>query len=786
MELDSEQSLKLPEENDKQFRNILLQSPFAFAIFKGEDLIIEVANESMKFVLGKGQDIENKPLLEVLPELAGQTFPDYLRDVLKTGVAFTANEALCKLQRNGSLENAYFNFVYQPYWDSEGQIAGITCIAYEVTNEVTAKKRLEENAVLNSKLAAIIHSSEDAIVSKTLQGIITSWNPGAEKLFGYTEKEMIGESITRIIPPNRLNEEPEIISRIQKGEMVEHFETKRLTRDGRLVDISLSISPIRDNTGNIVGASKIARDITKIKQVNDDIRISENKYRELSISLEKMVAERTNELTVQKDFLNTIIDTAPVLIGGYDQNLRIITFNKACEELFQMKQEEVIGKTYMDIFPNAADSPGLKDLKRALNGETVKNDVFYSAATKRYFKNVISPLVDANGKVYAVIAVGLDITDIVEYTERIKLSEEKFFKLFEASPLGMSLTEIPSGKCVDVNEVHLKNVGYTREEYVGKTSLELKLVNEEDRQKIVDILNAYGSVKNYELLIRKKSGEKTPVLNSIEIVTIGDKQYYLNAIIDISDRKKSEQEIQLANIELQKMNKELESFAYVSSHDLQEPLRKIQTFANRLLEKEQENFSEKGKDYFRRIIESALRMQTLIEDLLAFSRISTSERKYELINLADVAREVAKDYKDLIKEKHAEIEIGEMCSIKAIVFQFRQIFDNMISNSLKFSNPDVPPQIKINSEIIDSTGLNMPVYSEKVCKITFTDNGIGFEPQFSDRIFEMFQRLHGKSEYPGTGIGLSIVKKVVETHNGKINAIGVPGKGSTFEIFIPV
>ena len=234
-------------------------------------------------------------------------------------------------------------------------------------------------------------------------------------------------------------------------------------------------------------------------------------------------------------------------------------------------------------------------------------------------------------------------------------------------------------------------------------------------------------------------------------------------------------------------NKELLAFTYISSHDLQEPLRKIQTFASAILEKENGNLSESGKFKFQRMQLAAGKMQQLIHDLLAYSRISTTELKFEKTDLNTIVEEIKIELKDTIQEKQATIEAIDLCSAPIIAFQFRQLMYNLISNALKFSNPDIPPRITIKSQIVKGSKLiNEKLSPEKTyCYTTVQDNGIGFEPHFSERIFGLFQKLHSNEVYGGTGIGLAIVKKIVENHNGIIFATSELTKGTTFHIYIP-
>ena len=298
---------------------------------------------------------------------------------------------------------------------------------------------------------------------------------------------------------------------------------------------------------------------------------------------------------------------------------------------------------------------------------------------------------------------------------------------------------------------------------------------------------------NKELVFESKEKEK----RAAELVIANKK-----LVFESSEKAKREAELVIANqnlvfessekekraIELTSANKELESFTYISSHDLQEPLRKIQTFAGIILEKENHNLSDKGKYYFRLMQNAAERMQTLIQDLLAFSRFSTIDRKFETTDLIEIIEEVKNDFTEAIAEKHAVIIVEESCKVHIIPFQFRQLLLNLISNALKFSNPNIPPHITILSRNVEYAAINiahLPPQKE-YCHIRISDNGIGFDNEFSEKIFEVFQRLHGKEDYAGTGIGLAIVKKIVENHNGSITATSAVGHGATFDIYIPV
>ncbi len=252
--------------------------------------------------------------------------------------------------------------------------------------------------------------------------------------------------------------------------------------------------------------------------------------------------------------------------------------------------------------------------------------------------------------------------------------------------------------------------------------------------------------------------------------------------------KERTKELQNANAELERKNNELASFAYVSSHDLQEPLRKIVTFISRIEKTGIGSDPEKEKEYFRRIKLSATRMQGLISDLLSFSSTTTHEKVFTDTDLGGIVKEVLADLNETIQRTGTTIVVGDLPSASVIVFQFYQLFTNLISNAIKFRKKDQAPVISISGSYVADGEMNRPVEEQdkKFYRITIADNGIGFEPKYATRIFEVFQRLHGREEYEGTGIGLAICKKIVENHRGTIMAEGEPGVGARFQVCIPV
>ncbi len=256
---------------------------------------------------------------------------------------------------------------------------------------------------------------------------------------------------------------------------------------------------------------------------------------------------------------------------------------------------------------------------------------------------------------------------------------------------------------------------------------------------------------------------------------------------DISERKEAEERLRLAAEQLRRSNLELQEFASVASHDLQEPLRKIQAFGDRLKIKCADALGENGRDYLDRMQDAARRMQILLHDLLTLSRITSKAQPFERIDLRKVVNDVVSDLEVRIEQSGAAVEIGSLPVIDADAAQMRQLLQNLISNALKFQPPGTRPEVIISAKLLDNAeSLPGAMPGEEICQLMVRDNGIGFDERYLDRIFQVFQRLHSRSDYEGTGIGLAVCRKIVERHGGQISAKSADGDGATFIVTLPV
>ena len=334
--------------------------------------------------------------------------------------------------------------------------------------------------------------------------------------------------------------------------------------------------------------------------------------------------------------------------------------------------------------------------------------------------------------------------------------------------------------------------GYAAQELIGK--IYTVLLPEADRERGEHRLGRYletgrGLITaGQEDAGQRQDGSIFPFEYSVGETQLASGRHFTAIIRDISRRKRVEQSLREASAKLLHSNRDLESFATVASHDLQEPLRKIQTFGERLQASCAAALGEQGRDYLGRMIDASARLRTLIQDLLALARVSEKTAPLTRVDLDRVAREVVADLEFQITQGGECIEIGRLPTIEADGLQMRQLLQNLIGNALKYRRPDEPPVVKLSSCYYSAAGAPMAneVSADGICQITVEDNGIGFDEKYLDRIFNPFQRLHGRGQYEGSGIGLAICRRIVERHGGTITAQSVPGQGSTFIVRLPV
>ncbi|HEY6976940.1 MAG TPA: PAS domain-containing protein [Chitinophagaceae bacterium] len=407
------------------------------------------------------------------------------------------------------------------------------------------------------------------------------------------------------------------------------------------------------------------------------------------------------------------------------------------------------------------------------------------------------------GDIKGLVGVHMDITQLREHERKLRESELFSKKVIDLLPNIVYIYDLDEGKDIFITGNISTIVAHDKENMYNADDIMTELIDPKDYEKL-KIHHAHlrkaadNEIHEIEYRFLFKNGRWRYMLSRDMVFKRnkeGEAAQIIGIAIDITEIKKANENLKTfnesltkKNEELERMNAELGSFTYVASHDLQEPLRKIRTFTDLIFEKEVERLPETAKNYFIRINSAATRMQNLIEALLSYSSTNTTDIVYEPTDLNFLVDEVKINLSDIIEEKNAVIESLPLPVIDTIPLQFHQLFLNVISNAIKYSKHGIAPHIKISSQIVCGCEIKEPGADEKIkyWKLSIADNGIGFEQQYQHKIFELFQRLHGKSEFSGTGIGLAICKKIVQNHRGIIAATGNPGIGATFNIFIPV
>ena len=617
-------------------------------------------------------------------------------------------------------------------------------------NDITERKQVESAA---ARLAAIVEFSDDAIVGKDLQGIITSWNSGAQRTFGFTADEMVGQPITRLIPPARQQEETEILGHIQRGESVQHFDTERVRKDGSLVPISVTVSPIKDSTGRIIGASKVARDITERKR-----------------------AERA--LREQEARLLLFAEHSPAAIAMFDRDMKYMVVSRRWMEGYHLGDQSVIGRSHYEVFPEVPQR-WIEIHRRCLAGAVEKCDEepFPRAdGTTNWIHWEVRPWHQADGSIGGIVIFSEDISERKQAEEARRASEARYRMLFDYAPDGIVIVD-SKGYYLDANPSICRTLGYTRDEFIGLNASDV--VAPAEIPHIGQALDVIENKSDYqrEWQFRRKDGS----VFAVDTVATATPDGNLLAMIrDITERKQTEEKIHQLNSELEQRviertaqleaaNKELEAFSYSVSHDLRAPLRAVDGFSQAVLEDYGPQLPEEGRQDLLTIRNGAQKMGRLIDDLLTFSRLSRLPLSKSAVDTGKLVRGVLGELNYKQKRRQIDVRIAELTPCQADPALLKQVWVNLLSNALKYTGKREAAVIEIGCA------------QEKGQNVFFVrDNGTGFDMQYAHKLFGVFQRLHRMEDYEGTGVGLAIVQRVIHRHGGRVWAESSVNCGATF------
>lgn len=799
-----------------------------------------------------------------------------------------ADKLLCEVLTRGSVEQAPLSFsgnsaaptVFVDAFcdtDKSGKATKVFVIA-----TVPALEKPHPEMALQ---ASIVHSSNDAIISKTLDGIITSWNKAAEKIFGYTASEITGKHISLLIPSYRQHEEAEIVEKIRQGKVIEHYETERIKKDGTVISVSLTISPVRDHLGMVTGASKISRDITDRKKTEENLKES---------------------LKETADYKYALDESSIVAIT--DQKGIIKHVNDNFCKISKYAAHELIGQDHRIINSGYHSKEFIKQLWVTIaNGKIWKGELKNKAkdGTIYWVDTTIVPFLDDKGKPYQYVAIRADITERKKVEDELASSEMHFRSLIENSAEGIALTDelsnniyrspaaerimgdvlkentvnlahpddldVIKAKIAEVkkspglpvsfqgrflhssghyiwlegtltNLLHVKGVNAIVTNYRDisqRKEVEEKLITSEKIYKTIassipgsviclldmdyryfliegDMLNKLGYSK--EMLLGNKAADvltaevfdgikhefkrvlegetitMESTANGYDIISrfipLKDENNSVYAIMtvamDITQLKHAqrniielnhglEEKITERTAQLKKSNEELDAFSYSVSHDLRAPLRGIVAFASILEEEYGNKLDDEAKRIITVIRDSTLKMGTLIDDLLAFSRMG----KQGITKVPVDTKALVEELIDEQLQQRKELDtirwvIKTLPAVEADINMMRQVWINLINNAIKYSGTRERPVIEIGTYI-----------EEKQLVFYIKDNGVGFDDEYKHKLFKVFQRLHNADEFEGTGVGLALVEKIISRHEGRVWAEGKEGEGACFYFALP-
>ncbi len=649
-----------------------------------------------------------------------------------------------------------------------------------------------------SLLASVVDSSDDAIISKSLDGTITSWNRGAEIVFGYPASEAVGQPMLMLIPPERVDEESDILGRIRRGESVDHFETVRVRKEGRKIDISATISPIKDSSGAIVGASKIARDITERKAGEEAIRQSD---------ATRSFALETARLGYWELDLATLQATRSLLhdqIFGY-QSLQV-------EWSFDIFLRHVHPDDREDVRKNfqSCVSQG-KRWEFECRIVCADGDIRWIWACGDHYREL-------SGNATRMFGIIEDITEqkstanaLADQTEELSRQAEELLRSQQALEtqtlmLQSVLDSMAEGLIAadEQGKFILWNPAATRIVGMGAENVPPGEWNKHYGVYLPDTITPLPSEQNP--LSRAIRGEvstveiflRNPELEEGVWIEIsggplkgkdGATRGGVVAFRDVTKRKTDEQEIRKLNEELEDRvvqrtaqlaaaNQELEAFTYSVSHDLRAPLRHIGGFSKILIEDFGPRMDAEAREHLQRIADGVQRMGLLVDELLNLARVGRHALNLQPTQLNSVIEDVVSLLQPETEGRAVTWKIAQLPTAECDPILIKQVFQNLIANALKFTRTRDRAVIEISQRLEDGQMV-----------IAISDNGVGFNMKYSDKLFGVFQRLHRAEDFEGTGIGLATVHRIVHKHGGRVWAEAELDKGATFyftlEIAVP-
>ena len=765
-EMERKQAEDALRESEARLRLFIEHAPAALAMFDREMRYLSVSRRWLTDYSPREPDLIGLSLYEVFPEI-----PESWKEVHRRGLAGEVVSADSdRFEReDGAVQ--WVRWEVRPWRDATDAVGGIVIFTEDIT-----ERKLAEDALYQSRewFRTTLGSIGDAVIATDASGCISYLNPIAEALTGRSTEDALGlpsGSVFRII--NELDGRPaeNIVDRVlREGRMVELANhTALISRDGRVIPIEDSAAPITDGSGEIVGVVIVFHDVTEKRRALDRLSESEERFRVMANAIPQLawIAEADGYIFWYNQRWYDYTGAKPEEMEGW--GWQSVHAPETLPDVMERWQDSIsTGKPFEMVFP-----------LRSADGEF------------REFLTCAMPVKNTNGDIIRWCGTNTDITE----RRQIEEGRARLAAIVESSDdaiIGKTL----DGVITSWNRGAEVIYGYSAEEIVGRSISVLSPPDRPDEEPAIRrrIISG-GDFKHHETLRRRKDGRNIHVSLTVSAIRDASGKIMGASTIarDITERKLLEGELRQSRDELERrvrertaelgatvarlelINQELREFAHVASHDLQEPLRKIQTFCDMAGKRCGSALDPTAREYLDRVTRSAERMRQLLHDLLQYSSVATRSEPFKVVELGEIVREAADVFEERIRNAGVRVEIEEMPQIEADETQLLRLFLNLIGNALKFRSEE-SPRIVIHAK----------PDGRKHWDIYVIDNGIGFEQQFAERIFKPFQRLHKRNEYEGTGMGLAICRKIAERHGGSIRAESEEGKGATFIIRLPV
>jgi PAS domain S-box-containing protein len=613
-----------------------------------------------------------------------------------------------------------------------------------------SRREAAENALLESehKYRSLIQGIQGyAILMLSPKGEIVSWNPGAERMTGCTYEEIAGQNFSRFFSPEDIEQgrPEEILRKAAAGGQYDE-QGMRVRKDGSRFQVRTAWTALRDPSGNLRGYSVISRDLSESTE-------SGAKYRGL-------------------------LEAAPDAMVVVNQGGEIVLLNVQAEKQFGYRRDELVGQKVKNIIPEGFAerliADGTRTAAEALAqqiGTGIELNGRRKDGSEFPIEIMLSPLESAEGTLVTAAIRDISVRRAAE--KHLGQMEGRYRGLLEAAPDAMVVVN-RRGEIVLLNVQAEKQFGYRRDELVGQKMKNIipegfaeRLIADGLRSAEDALAQQIGT--GIELTGLRRDGSEFPIEIMLSPLESAEGTLVTAAIRDISVRKTAETHLLNKVEELNRSNEELGQFAYIASHDLQEPLRMVASYTQLLSRRYKGKLDSDADEFIAFAVDGANRMQRLIQDLLAFSRVGTKGTELLDYSSEEALQQALINLRATIGDSGARVTHDPLPTVLADEMQLIQLFQNLVGNAIKYQSPGVP-QIHV------SAARNV----EKKWIFSVRDNGLGIDPQYFDKIFGMFQRLHKREEFAGTGIGLAICKKIVERHGGSISVESTPGQGSTF------